>query len=566
MRNFARFLIALCLILLLASSALALTALKQGEALYLARLTKVWMDPFDGPVLDSGWMWMRPDSMNWGLDTSTGRLRIVTQPQSLFFETPNSQENILLRVAPPVNFTITTHVAFTPTQDFQQAGLLVYRNDDNFVLVNRGYCSTCSTGGQGIYFDSEHDGTPTFLAADTYLPTTAYLRIVRSGSTYIASYRQDQGNWIVLGQVNRPDLSSTLVGISATNSNPEPSIPSINADYDFFQIESQAHSVYLPFVLRSGSSSGPMPVIVDDDGSPDGMIALLYLLRHPNFNVKAITVSNGEAHPDVFAQNIMRVLARLGRTGIPVAAGRSSPLEGNNAFPASWRAASDNFWGISLPEPIESVQPLSASQLIVQTVKQSSQPVTIFVSGPHTNLAEALRIDPSIASRIRVVQSMGGSIYVPGNIKSGWPTIDNDVAEWNIWVDPLAASEVISAGLSLTLVPLDATNQVRYVESDAAAWETSGTPEGILAAEILRYLLSVWPPIGAQVFDAVAAVNMTDPGLCWKDHLHLDIVTASGDQQGRTAPNTSQPANATVCLIPSADQIRNRMADILGQN
>lgn len=36
-----------------------------------------------------------------------------------------------------------------------------------------------------------------------------------------------------------------------------------------------------------------IPFIWDDDGSPDGVIALLYLLRHPEVNVKAITVSCG---------------------------------------------------------------------------------------------------------------------------------------------------------------------------------------------------------------------------------------------------------------------------------
>ena len=71
---------------------------------------------------------------------------------------------------------------------------------------------------------------------------------------------------------------------------------------------------------------------------------------------------------------------------------------------------------------------------------------------------------------------MGGSIYVPGNIESDWPEIHNSVAEWNIWVDPLAANEVFASGLPLHLVPLDATDQVTWTEADARAWKRSGQP------------------------------------------------------------------------------------------
>jgi hypothetical protein len=51
-----------------------------------------------------------------------------------------------------------------------------------------------------------------------------------------------------------------------------------------------------PRPLPTLSGQGPVPIIVDDDGSPDGMVALLYFLRNPLFEVKAVTISCGEAH------------------------------------------------------------------------------------------------------------------------------------------------------------------------------------------------------------------------------------------------------------------------------
>jgi hypothetical protein len=76
-----------------------------------------------------------------------------------------------------------------------------------------------------------------------------------------------------------------------------------------------------------------IPLIFDDDGSPDGTIALLYLLRNPRFDVRLVTISPGEAHPEIFANHLTDLLAAIGRTDIPVAAGSEFPIEGDNAFP-----------------------------------------------------------------------------------------------------------------------------------------------------------------------------------------------------------------------------------------
>ena len=146
-------------------------------------------------------------------------------------------------------------------------------------------------------------------------------------------------------------------------------------------------------------------------------------------------------------------------------------LRGQMRFPKSWRQASDEYWGLELAQAAGAVEPVPAAKLIAETVSKSKQPVTIFISGSHTNLAEALRLEPGIAANIRDVYIMGGSVNIPGNIHSDWPEFDNKTAEWNIWVDPLAASEVFSSGLPLHLVPLDATRQVVWTRNDLPGWK-----------------------------------------------------------------------------------------------
>jgi pyrimidine-specific ribonucleoside hydrolase len=310
------------------------------------------------------------------------------------------------------------------------------------------------------------------------------------------------------------------------------------------------------------SSLSQIPVIWDDDGSPDGVIALLYLLKNAQVRVEALTVSCGEAHPNIFAQNLTRMLARIGRRDIPIAAGRATPLEGDNAFPEAWRQSTDIFWGVELFDAEESIESIPASQLIVDIVNRSSEPVTILLTGNHTNLAEALRLDPSIVDQINVVEVMGGALHVPGNIASDWPDIPNQVAEWNIWVDPIAAEEVFKSSLSIRLVPLDATNQVVWTEEDAAAWESSETPEGVLASEILRWMLSSWFPDGVYAWDVVAAVDMTDSDVCQHINQYVSIATQPGNDQGQTLVDDSQLANTSICITPFTSLLKGRVAEV----
>ena len=316
----------------------------------------------------------------------------------------------------------------------------------------------------------------------------------------------------------------------------------------------------LPLPTLSGK---PIPIIVDDDGSPDGVIALMFFLRNPLFEVRAVTVSAGEAHPAIFAPHISQLLTSLGRADIPVGVGRDTPLEGNNAFPDPWRQVSDNFWGITYPEASASIEPVPAAELMVETINNSAQPVMVFVSGTHTNLAEALRLDPTIAEHIRSVQIMGGSIYIPGNIKSDWTDIDNSVAEWNIWVDPVAAEEVFTSGLPLHLTPLDATNKINWTQSDALKWTNSGTPEGVMAGNLLKWMLDSWSSTVVYIWDLVAAINATNPALCPEVSLSVEILVAPGPEQGRTKIS-NQPVNTTVCLEPDKEQMKALAASILG--
>ncbi len=332
-------------------------------------------------------------------------------------------------------------------------------------------------------------------------------------------------------------------------------------DIHLVSCQGQPEAGVTPMPLPTTEGNRPVPIIVDDDGSPDGMIALLFLLRNPNYDVRAVTISYGEAHPESFSLHVAQFLAAFGRADIPVGYGRDSPLEGTNAFPDSWRQATEDFWGVELPPAAGATKPVPAAALIAQTVLQSEQPVTILVSGSHTNLAEALRLDPGISAKIKAVYIMGGSVKVRGNIHSDAPDFENEVAEWNIYVDPLAASQVFSSGLALHLVPLDATNQVLWKEDDLKSWKQSGTVESDLAVKLVQMMMKTDSAKSVYIWDLVAAVQASQPAVCPESRLALEIVIAPGSQQGRTKEAEGSP-NVSVCFEPDRAQVKALVASV----
>jgi purine nucleosidase/pyrimidine-specific ribonucleoside hydrolase len=150
---------------------------------------------------------------------------------------------------------------------------------------------------------------------------------------------------------------------------------------------------------------------------------------------------------------------------------------------------------------------------------------------------------------------MGGSVKVPGNIHSDWPDFENEVAEWNIWVDPAAADEVFSSGLDLHLVPLDATRQVLWTQADIRLWRSSGSLESTLATNLLQMMVDAWDVESVYIWDLVAAVQATLPAVCPEMPYALEIVTTPGEQQGRTLVVEQSP-NVSVCLDPAPEQIK----------
>ncbi|MGW8251432.1 MAG: nucleoside hydrolase, partial [Anaerolineales bacterium] len=203
------------------------------------------------------------------------------------------------------------------------------------------------------------------------------------------------------------------------------------------------------------------PIIFDTDMAHEDMFAALFLLQHPNVDLKAITVAGtGEAHCQPGVRNAQGLASLAGKPDLPVACGSETPLQGSHEFPAEWRQGADSVYGIPLPANPNPPAELSAPDLIANIIAKSPEKVTLVAVGPLTNLGEALRDHPEIVENIEAIYIMGGAVDAPGNVGVSGVGIENPVAEWNIYIDPHAANLVLASGAPIVLVPLDATRDV----------------------------------------------------------------------------------------------------------
>ena len=127
---------------------------------------------------------------------------------------------------------------------------------------------------------------------------------------------------------------------------------------------------------------------------------------------------------------------------------------------------------------------------------------------------------------------MGGAVAAPGNVTDGDPA--NQVSEWNFFADPVAADIVLASGAPITLVPLDATNQVPFTRGFYQRLKAGHLSRSATFTYNLLYLNQWWLDGGMYWWDTLAAAVITDPGLVRLEEMALDVVTDQGSEMGRS--------------------------------
>ncbi len=287
-------------------------------------------------------------------------------------------------------------------------------------------------------------------------------------------------------------------------------------------------------------------ILVDTDPGLDDAIALLLVLSDPAFDLRGITTVAGNLGLDVTTANAGRLLALVGRPEVPLHAGADRP-PGRPPRDEARIHGTDGLGGISLPRPVPPGA-MDAVTFLARTL-DAAPPGTIELHclGPLTNLAHLLDAAPTSAMRLARVIAMGGALETHGNA--------GPRSEFNLAQDPEAAARVLSAGLDLTLVPLDTTRQVR-ADAPFLARLDAGPLSARTAAALLRaYFATATDRTSRPLHDPLVPLLAVHPDLFTTERHHLDIDLS--DDPGALIPG---PYPVELALAPDAPRLLDRLA------
>ncbi|KAE8792698.1 hypothetical protein D1007_32745 [Hordeum vulgare] len=257
------------------------------------------------------------------------------------------------------------------------------------------------------------------------------------------------------------------------------------------------------------------PVIFDMDMSPGDFVSLIYLLKAPRevIDVKGVLV-NGNGWANIASIDIVYdILHMMGRDDIPVGLGNTTAMGNptlgcNNVYAIPQGSGgyidSDTLYGLArlLPRSPRSYTPESTDDPehrqplafeVWQSVRRQLGPgdkITLLTSGPLTNLANISLSDREAISVIERVYVVGGLIRDEGHEKGNVFTVpSNRYAEFNMFLDPLAAKTVLESNMNITLIPLTAQRKANSFGAVLEALEqTRQTPESKFVQQLFSLL------------------------------------------------------------------------------
>jgi len=274
----------------------------------------------------------------------------------------------------------------------------------------------------------------------------------------------------------------------------------------------------------------PQKIIIDTDPGVDDVIAISMALRSPELEVLGLTSIFGNTYGEVTAQNALRLVELEGHDSIPVSRGSDVPLVMPLEGLGTMVHGEDGMGNTNPPPPKGKVIDKSAAEFIIEVVHTYPDEVTLVPIGPLTNIALALKIDPTIMSLVKKVVLMGGAVSKPGNIS---PT-----AEANIYHDPHAADIVMRAGWPLVMVGLDVTQQVvmtsRFLEE---IYKTKNP-----VTNLIQRILPFYQGFHKSHFNSGGDIHTHDPSaiayLLNPDLFHTEVVSIFVESEGRCKGQT----------------------------
>lgn len=208
-----------------------------------------------------------------------------------------------------------------------------------------------------------------------------------------------------------------------------------------------------------------IPLLIDTDPGVDDALALLMAFADSRHDVVGLTIAAGNVGLVSTTANALKLCEVVGRADVPVYPGSVAPLL-HAAPDAAYVHGNDGFGDIDYLPAAHAAEKEHAALAILRLSHQYAGRLVLVALGPLTNIALALKLDPTLPSRIARFMTMAGAVTGHGNITPS--------AEFNVYFDPEAARIVFEAFPRFELSDWEATVAHGLAHDEVLGWMQSG--------------------------------------------------------------------------------------------
>lgn len=288
-------------------------------------------------------------------------------------------------------------------------------------------------------------------------------------------------------------------------------------------------------------------IILDSDPGIDDSLAILLALASPEIIVEGITIVHGNCSVEQGTRNALNVLHLAGEQGIPVFQGYGVPIIKAPLFAPETHGLSGLGYA-ELPDADQVPEKRHAVEFLIDSFRQSPGEITLVAVGPLTNIAGAIRLDPTISGKIKEIFIMGGAIKHGGNT--------TPLAEFNVFADPHAAHIVFQSGIPITLTPLDVTYQCLLTADDVRSIQEKDSRIADFIADSTRFYMEFHDSYqgikGCIINDPLTLALVFAPELCQYQDLYIGVDYSPGPGLGKTYADfygmEKEPPNMQVAM------------------
>lgn len=204
-----------------------------------------------------------------------------------------------------------------------------------------------------------------------------------------------------------------------------------------------------------------MPLLIDTDPGVDDALALLMAFNDARHEIVGLTIAAGNVGLQHTVRNALKLCEVAGRDDIPVFAGAPAPLL-HPSPDAGYVHGQDGFGDVGFAPAAKQAETEHAALAILRLSHVHAGRLVLVALGPLTNIALALKLDPTLPQRVARFVVMGGAVTCHGNI--------TPAAEFNFYFDPEAAHLTLQAFERYDLADWEATIAHGLPHDQVDAW------------------------------------------------------------------------------------------------